>query len=99
MSDLHNFDAGSPAEMNRRLDEFVERCSLVMENVFKRRFNERQIFQEWLRGLIAESENPFWILHEHPLYIVAEYLGIETANVESGQFSVEYNRLAQSKNW
>jgi hypothetical protein len=99
MSDLRTFDSDDKSEMSQRLDEFVARCELVISTVFQRNYNDRQIFAEWLRGLIAESENPFWILHDHPLYIIAEYLGIDTASVETGQFGAEYIRLAQRQNW
>jgi len=85
--------------MDRRLDEFVLRCDVVMEQVFMRRFDERRAFVHWLRGLIAESDDPFWILHEHPLYFTAEYLGIDSASVETGQFANAYVRLAQSRGW
>jgi hypothetical protein len=99
MSDLHHFDAASKAEMTRRLDEFVARCGTVLQVVYQRRFDERQVFEQWLRGLIVESENPFWILHEHPLYVTAEYLGLDLGDVEIGPFGAAYIRLAQSRNW
>ena len=99
MSDLRIFNSEDPAETKRRLDEFVARCELVIELVLQRNFNERQIFANWLRGLIGESENPFWILHEDPLYLVAEYFGIDAPSVETGPLANAYLRLARQQGW
>jgi hypothetical protein len=99
MSDLRTFDPNDPAELSARLDEFVERCRLVMQVVLQRNYNEQQVFVNWLRGLISESDNPFWVLHEDPLYLAAEYLNMDMANVESGPIANAYLRLAQQRNW
>jgi hypothetical protein len=99
MSDLRIFNSEDPAETKRRLDEFVARCGLVIQHVLRRNFDERRIFANWLSGLIAESENPFWILHEDPLYLTAEYFGIDAASVETGQLANDYLRLARRQGW
>ena len=99
MSDLRTFDANDPAELARRLDEFVERCRLVIQVVLQRSYNEQQVFVQWLRGLIAESDNPIWLLHEDPLYLAAEYFNLDMANVETGPVANAYLRLAQQRNW
>lgn len=99
MSDLHYFDKGSRREVEVRLDELVHRCLAVMEIVFQARYDERRIFEYWLRGVIGESEDPFWILHEHPLYLVADYLGFDPADVDTGPQAQAYLRLARSRNW
>lgn len=80
MSDLRAFNSKDPAELTRRLEEFVDRCALVIKLVLTRSFNEEQIFTIWARGLISESDNPFWILHEDPLYLTAEYFNIDMAS-------------------
>ena len=99
MSDLRRFNSNDPAELSRRLDDFVERCRLVMQVVLQRNFNEQQVFETWLRALIAESDNPFWILHEDPLYFVAEYLNMDMASIETGPIANAYLRLAQQRGW
>jgi len=99
MSDLRTFNSSDPAELQHRLDEFVGRCDAVMQFVLHKRFDERQIFTDWLRALIAESANPFWILHEDPLYMVADYLNLDVASVETGPIASDYLRLAQQRNW
>jgi hypothetical protein len=99
MSDLRTFNSKDPAELQGRLDEFVERCALVVQVVLQRNYTEQQVFTSWLRGLISESDNPFWILHEDPLYLVAEYFNIDMATVETRPLSNRYLRLAQQRNW
>jgi hypothetical protein len=99
MSDIRTFDTTNPAELAVRLNEFVRRCLLVMQVVLQRSYNEQQVFERWLRALIAETQNPFWILHDDPLYFVAEYLNLDMAAVETGPIANAYLRLAQQQNW
>jgi hypothetical protein len=99
MSDLRIFNQGDPAETSRRLDEFVARCELVIRVVLQRNFNEQQVFTTWLRGLIAESDDPFWILHEDPLYLTAEYFDLDMTNIEAGPLGRAYLRLARQQGW
>lgn len=99
MSDLHFFDNTSRREVDARLEEFIRRCLVVMEIVFQSRYDDRQVFEHWLRGVIGECEDPFWILHEHPLYLVADYLGLDPADVDSGPHANAYIRLAHARNW
>ena len=42
-----------------RLNEFVRRCLLVMQVVLQRSYNEQQVFERWLKALIAETQNAF----------------------------------------
>lgn len=99
MSDLSNFNQEDPAETNRRVDDFVSRCNLVMRDVLYKRYDERQLLTQWLRSLIRETDNPFWVLHEDPLYLTAEYFNLDMASVETGPIANEYLRLARREGW
>jgi hypothetical protein len=99
MSGIRTFDTTDPAELSVRLDEFVARCLAIMQVVLQRSYNDQQVFETWLRALIAETENPFWILHDDPLYFVAEYLNLDIAAVETGPIANAYLRLAQQRGW
>jgi len=100
MSEVHIFNANDPDQIGRLRAEFITRCDLVLAQVFRKSWDIRQSFQEWVQHLVSESENPVWILHEHPLFIVAEYLGMDTSTIEaSDSIAVEYGQLARKYNW
>jgi hypothetical protein len=99
MSDVHYVDADSPAEMKKCIDEFVLRCETIAQRVFHRSINQVSEFRLWLDNLMVESENRFIILHEHPLYFVAEYYGYDYRFIENSQLAREYDLLADALNW
>ena len=100
MSDLHTFDASSRDEVAKRSAEFIKRCDIILQSIFRKNYDVRQAFAAWITPLFQESENPVWLLHEHPLLIVAEYLGMDTTTIErNGPLADEYARLAHKFNW
>ena len=99
MSDLYFFSAASPQEINNAIDEFAERGALIIEHVFHRGYDVRQVFRFWLKDLAREYENPSLLLHQDPLTISAQYLGLDLAVVNSGHFEQEYLQLAKKYHW
>jgi len=80
----HNclFDGRSADEVAKRKVILLQRCDLVLSHIFRKNFDVRQSFREWLTDLMASSENPEWILHDEPLIIVAKYLGMDTTSIQ-----------------
>src|SRR5689334_16637970 len=100
MSDLYVFDARSREETAKRAADFLRRCDIILAQIFRKPYDVRQAFAAWLTPLIHESSNPTLLLHEHPLFIVAEYLGMDTTTIDgNGPLATEYARLAHKFNW
>lgn len=99
MSDAYFFDASSPQELQRRIDEFVRRCEIIERQIFRKNEPDVGVFRSWLNDLISKSENTFWILHEDPFYLVAEYNGADVRVIENTKFASEYNELARNMGW
>src|SRR4051812_29955252 len=100
MSDIYVFDARSSEETARRAAEFLHRCDVILAQIFMKPYDVRQAFAAWFTPLIYESMNPTYLLHEHPLFIVAEYLGMDTTTIDrDGPLAAEYARLAHKLRW
>jgi hypothetical protein len=99
MSDLYYFGANSPQEVNKAIDEFAERGVLIIEHVFHRGYDVRQAFRYWLKDLAREYENPSLLLHQDPLILTGQYLGLDPAVVSGGNFAQEYSQLAKKYHW
>jgi len=100
MSDLHIFDAISPTEIAKREAELLQRCDIVLAQVFHKSYDIRQAFGTWLSTVMADSENPIWLLHDEPLLIVAEYLGMDATTITPGDpLAVQYGQLARKLHW
>jgi hypothetical protein len=99
MSDLHTVEASTSEKTKARIDEYVERCGLTITKVFHKPPHVRREFEQWFATLLSESKNPLLLLHEEPLYLVAEYLGYNVSVIEGSSWSVEYDRLAAKLKW
>ena len=100
MSDLHTFDANSPNEIAKRQSELRHRCDIELAQVFHKSYDIRQAFGAWLSTVMADSENPIWILHDEPLLIVAEYLGMDaTTIITDDPLATQYGQLSRKYNW
>jgi len=99
MTDAYFFNADSPSEVAKRVQEFAHRCEMIVRHVFHREENDLETFKSWLEDLISSSDNVFLVLHDDPFYLVAEYFGVDMAIIEDTQFAADYNRLARAMNW
>jgi hypothetical protein len=99
MSDLHFFNPSSPSEVNKAINEFAERGTLIIEHVFHRGYDIRQDFRYWFKNLAHEYENPALLLHQDVLTLVAQYLGVNTGIIHTGRFAREYEQLAKKYHW
>jgi hypothetical protein len=99
MTDAHYFDASSPEEVRKRVDEFVHRCEMIARHVFRKNDADVIGFKEWVIALAATADNPFIFLHDTPLYLVAEYFGADMRFIDKSDYSTEYDKLAHSMNW
>jgi hypothetical protein len=99
MSDVYYFGANSPQEVNKAIDEFAERGALIIEHVFHRGYDVRQAFRHWFKDLAREYENPALLLHQDPLTLAAQYLGLDLTVVYGGNFAQEYSQLAKKNRW
>jgi hypothetical protein len=102
MSDLHIL-ADSPDEIKRRIEEYAQRCGIIITNVFNKSHEAGSQFEKWFNNLvddsIKEGDDPVLLLHEEPLYMVAEYLGVDIRFIENGEIASEYERLARRMKW
>lgn len=99
MTDAHFFDASSPVEARKRVDEFSHRCEMVARHVFRKSEKDVASFKEWLGALAGAAENVFLFLHDTPLYVTAEYFGVDMNSIDKSGYSTEYDKLARSMNW
>src|SRR4051794_19605557 len=100
MSDLYLFDGRSADEMAKRKAILLQLCDLVLAHIFRKNFDVRQSFREWLTDVMASSENPEWILHDEPLITVAEYLGMDATTIQHDDVLADsYARLARQYHW
>jgi hypothetical protein len=99
MTDAYFFNADSPSEVAKRVQEFAHRCEMIVRHVFHKEGNDLEAFKSWLNDLIARSDNIFLVLHDDPFYLVAEYLGVDMAIIENTHFAADYKRFARAMNW
>jgi hypothetical protein len=99
MSDLYFFNSSSADEARKALFEYEKRSLLILEHVFHRGYDVRQAFSQWFKELTGEQADPAFILHEEPLYLTAQYLGIDLATIDAGAWAQEYDRLAKKNHW
>jgi len=99
MSELHILDVSSSDEVKKRIDEYAKRCGAIITIVFKKPPEVKRQFKRWFNDLVSQSENPVLLLHEEPLYLVAEYLGFDIRYIDESEIAAEYERLARSMNW
>ena len=100
MSDLRVFNGTSGEELAKRSADLKKRCDLVLAVVFGKGYDVRQAFDAWLTGLLADTQDPVWLLHEEPLILVAEYLGMDTRTIHPGDpLALEYEKLARKQGW
>jgi hypothetical protein len=99
MTDAYFFNADSPEEVRKRVDEFIHRCEMIARHVFHKNESDVRAFKEWITSLASSADNPFVFLNDTPLYLVAEYLGTDMRFIDSSGYSAEYDKLARSMNW
>jgi hypothetical protein len=99
MSDLYVFNAGSSADLAKALDEFGKRGELILEHVFHKSYDVRLAFRGWFTDLAHEHENADLILHDEPLYLVAEYIGFDVTAIQGSSVERDYQQLAQKYHW
>jgi hypothetical protein len=102
MNDLH-IVPDSPSEIQSRTEAYIERCGMIITNVFRKSHIVRSEFDRWFNGLVSDTKNegndPVLLLHNNPLYLVAEYLGVDIRYIEDGEIAIEYRKLARRMNW
>lgn len=99
MTDEFFFDGDSAQELQQRIDDFISRCEMIEARVFHKGKLEVRDFRLWLDNLMAQIEDKFWILHENPFYLVAEYNGADIRIIEDTRYAADYNNLARAMNW
>ncbi len=102
MSDLHIL-ADSPDNIKKRIEEYALRCGMIITSVFKKSDEVKSQFEQWFNNLvndsIKEGDDPVLLLHDEPLYMVADYLGVDIRFIENREIASEYERLARRMKW
>lgn len=87
--------------VRRAFNEHVNKCEVVMLEIFNRSTSEAVEMRSWLYDSASSAAAMADFVHTEPLYLVAEYLGIDTqeASAEAEKKAEDYKRLATDRGW
>jgi hypothetical protein len=89
------FPVDSPWAVNKAFDEFANRCATTFLSIFHRSASDGIDFKDWLYQVAETQEQKVAMLHEEPLYVTADYLGVTVTDSEE----TAYLALSASLSW
>jgi len=79
--------------------DYVQRCARTMDQIFGLAGNDEVDLRSWLYDSVHTSTDMADTIHTEPLYIVAEFLGLDQKTSDFDAKTEEYKNLASVEGW
>jgi hypothetical protein len=86
--------------IERDFKEFADRCELTMTLVLSRTGNAVVEMRSWLfEDAAPDTVARMEIMHVEPLYLMAEFLGLDDRSPSFAPYVKRYQKLAKARAW
>ena len=79
--------------------EYVDRCEKILREMFHEDESAIESFRKWANAVRSKQDQLDLLLHEEPLYTVAEFIQADPRKREFRKVEREYNVFARDKGW
>ena len=80
------FPVESTWAVGKAFDEFANRCEITLTQIFRKTGSDGVDYKAWLYQIAETREQKVTMLHEEPLYVTADYLGVAVTDVEENSY-------------
>ena len=85
-----------PEVVNTSIDLYIDECSYLLEHVHDGSPSQIAKFQEWAYDFMLTHKYSPYLLHDHPLYFVGDWLGIRHFTPEYDQTEKRFQELVDT---